>query len=114
MKDLRLRTNGGYTRVRRPEGLLRIVIGAVVQGTRRRENPFLGCGHGFLGLVPEAVQFFTGPQADNTKACRSAHKAFCQTSVRAPMAALPGELGGEPAVPDRRAQRVMRAGRRSV
>jgi hypothetical protein len=30
---------GGYTGVRRTEGLLRSVIGAVVQGTRRRENP---------------------------------------------------------------------------
>ena len=30
---------GGYTRVRRTEGLLRSVIGAVVQGTRARENP---------------------------------------------------------------------------
>jgi hypothetical protein len=30
---------GGYTRVRRTEGLLRSVIGAVVQDTRRRENP---------------------------------------------------------------------------
>jgi hypothetical protein len=28
----------GYTRVRRTEGLLRSVIGAVVQDTRRREN----------------------------------------------------------------------------
>jgi hypothetical protein len=31
--------NGGYTRVRRTEGLLRSIIGAVVHGTRRRENP---------------------------------------------------------------------------
>jgi hypothetical protein len=65
---------GGHTRVRRTEGLRR-VIGAVVQGARRRENPSLGCGHGFLGLVPEAVQFFEGLQADHTKACWSAHKA---------------------------------------
>jgi hypothetical protein len=60
--------NGGYTRVSRTEGLLRSVIGAVVQGSRRRENPSSGCGHGFLGLSPEAVQFFKGLQADNTKA----------------------------------------------
>src|ERR1051326_7599671 len=94
MKDLRLRTNGGYTRVRRPEGLLRIVIGAVVQGTRRRENSSLGCGRGFLGLVPEAVQFFKGLQADHTKACWSAHQACHETSVREPMAALLDELSG--------------------
>jgi len=31
--------SGGYTRVRRTEGLLRSIIGAVVHGTRRRENP---------------------------------------------------------------------------
>jgi hypothetical protein len=28
----------------------------------------------FLGWFPEAVQFFTGLEADNTKACWSAHK----------------------------------------
>jgi hypothetical protein len=50
--------NGGYTRVRRTECLLRRVIGAAVQGTRRRENPSLGCVHGLLGRAPEAVQFF--------------------------------------------------------
>jgi hypothetical protein len=49
---------GGYTRVRRTECLLRSVIGAAVQGTRRRENPSLGCGHGLLGRAPETVQFF--------------------------------------------------------
>jgi hypothetical protein len=32
------------------------------------------------------VQFFTGLQADNIKAYWSAHKAFCETSVREPMA----------------------------
>jgi hypothetical protein len=37
-----------------------------------------------LGLVPEAVQFFKGLQADNTKAYRSAHKAFYETSVPEP------------------------------
>jgi hypothetical protein len=41
-----------------------------------------------LGLVPEAVQLFKGLQADNTKAHGSAHKAFYETSVREPMAAL--------------------------
>ncbi|SRR5260370_29248127 len=65
---------GGYTRVRRTEGLLRSVIGAVVQGTRGRENPSLRCGHGFSGWSPEAVQFFKGRQAENTKAYWSAHK----------------------------------------
>ena len=57
---------GCYTRVRRTEGLLRSVIGAVVQGTRRRENPFLGCDPGLSGWSPEAVQFFKRLQADNT------------------------------------------------
>jgi hypothetical protein len=43
--------NGGSARVRRIDGLLRSVIGALVQGTRRRENPFFRCGRGLLGLV---------------------------------------------------------------
>ena len=34
-------------------------------------------------------------QADNTKARWSAHKAFCETSVREPMTALLVELNGE-------------------
>jgi hypothetical protein len=60
---------GGYTRVRRSEGLSGSVIGAVVQGTRRREKPFLGMRPWvFSGWSPEAVQFFKGLQADNTKA----------------------------------------------
>ena len=81
-------------------------------------------------MVPEAVQFFKGLQADNTKAYWSAHKAFYETSVREPMAALLDELSGEfdpgpiarphwdvrfradkPPYKDRRVQRVMRAGR---
>jgi hypothetical protein len=41
------------------------------------------------------VQFFTGLQADNTKAYRSAHKAFYETSVRERMAALLDEVSGE-------------------
>ena len=75
--------------------MLLSVIGAVVQGTGRRENPSLGCGHRFLGLVPEAVQFFQGLPPDNTKAYWSAHKAFYETAVREPMAALLDELSGE-------------------
>jgi len=44
--------------IRRMRGAqVNLVVGpvkaeAVVQGTRRRENPFLRCGRGFLGLVP--------------------------------------------------------------
>jgi hypothetical protein len=86
---------GGYTRVGRAEGLLRSVIGAVVQGTRRRENIVRIAAFGFSGWSPGAVQFFQGLQGDNTKACRSAHKAFCETSVREALAALLDELGRE-------------------
>jgi hypothetical protein len=75
--------------------LLRSVIGAVVQGARRRENPSLGCGHRFLGLAPGGGAVIQGLQADNTKTYCSAHKAFCETSVREPMAALLDELSGE-------------------
>jgi len=75
--------------------LLRSVISAVVQGTRRRENPFLRCGRGFLGLVPGNGVVLQGLQADNTKAYWTAQKAFYETSVREPMAALLDELSGE-------------------
>jgi hypothetical protein len=66
----------------------------MVPGTRRRQTPPSDVAMGFSGWSPEAVQFFRGLQAD-TKACWSAHEAFCETSVREPMAALPDELSGE-------------------
>ena len=50
---------------------------------------------GFSGWPPEAVEFFQGLRADNTKAYWSAHKAVYETSVREPMAELLGELSGE-------------------
>ena len=50
---------------------------------------------GFSGWSPEAVQFFMGLPADNSKAYWSAHKAFYETSVRQPMAALLDELSRE-------------------
>jgi hypothetical protein len=56
------------------------------------------------------VQFFKGLQADSTKACWSMPKAFYQTAVREPMAAMLDELSRE-SRQDRRGQRVTRAGR---
>jgi len=50
---------------------------------------------GFTGWPAEAVEFFSGLQADNTKAYWTAHKAFYEESVREPMAELLGELSGE-------------------
>jgi uncharacterized protein (TIGR02453 family) len=50
---------------------------------------------GFSGWPPEAVEFFEGLRADNTKAYWSAHKASYEASVREPMAELLGELSGE-------------------
>ena len=50
---------------------------------------------GFSGWSPDAVQFFMALQADNAKAYWSAHKAFYETSVHEPMAALLDELSGE-------------------
>jgi uncharacterized protein (TIGR02453 family) len=50
---------------------------------------------GFSGWPPEAVGFFEGLRADNTKAYWSAHKAFYEASVREPMAELLDELSGE-------------------
>jgi uncharacterized protein (TIGR02453 family) len=49
----------------------------------------------FSGWSPEAVAFFEGLQADNTKAYWSAHKEFYEASVRGPMAALLDELSSE-------------------
>jgi len=50
---------------------------------------------GFSGWSPEAVEFFEGLRADNTKTYWSAHKAFYEESVREPMAQLLAELSGE-------------------
>lgn len=50
---------------------------------------------GFCGWPAEAVEFFEGLQADNTKAYWSAHKAMYETSVREPMAELLSELTSE-------------------
>ena len=50
---------------------------------------------GFSGWSAQAVEFFTGLQADNTKAYWGQHKAFYEASVREPMAELLAELSGE-------------------
>ena len=50
---------------------------------------------GFSGWSAEAVEFFQGLQADNSKGYWSARKAFYEASVREPMAQLLGELSGE-------------------
>jgi uncharacterized protein (TIGR02453 family) len=50
---------------------------------------------GFSGWPTEAVEFFQGLRADNTKAYWNAHRAVYEASVREPMAGLLGELSGE-------------------
>src|SRR5215467_13141119 len=50
---------------------------------------------GFSGWSAEAVAFFSGLQADNTKAYWTAHKVVYEESVRGPMAELLDELSGE-------------------
>jgi uncharacterized protein (TIGR02453 family) len=50
---------------------------------------------GFTGWPTGAVEFFSGLQADNTKAYWTAHKAVYEESVRGPMAELLDELSGE-------------------
>ncbi len=50
---------------------------------------------GFSGWPVEAVTFFEGLQADNTKAYWTANKALYEASVRGPMAGLLAELEGE-------------------
>jgi uncharacterized protein (TIGR02453 family) len=49
----------------------------------------------FRGWPAEAIAFFEGLEADNTKAYWQAHKAVYEECVRAPMEALLGELEGE-------------------
>jgi uncharacterized protein (TIGR02453 family) len=50
---------------------------------------------GFSGLSAEAVEFFRGLEADNTKAYWTTHKACYETSVREPMTELLSELSAE-------------------
>jgi hypothetical protein len=50
---------------------------------------------GFSGWRTEAVKFFQGLRADNTKAYWNANQAVYEASVREPMAALLDELSGE-------------------
>jgi uncharacterized protein (TIGR02453 family) len=50
---------------------------------------------GFSGWSPEAVEFFEGLAADNSKAYWNEHKARYEQSVREPMAELLDELSGE-------------------
>jgi len=50
---------------------------------------------GFSGWPTEAVEFFQGLRADNTKAYWTAHKAVYEASVREPMAELLDGLSGE-------------------
>ena len=50
---------------------------------------------GFSGWSPEAVEFFEGLRADNTRTCWNAHKGVYEASVRGPMAELLDELSWE-------------------
>ena len=50
---------------------------------------------GFAGWSAEAVEFFRGLEADNTKVYWSTHKSFYEASVREPMAELLSELSAE-------------------
>jgi uncharacterized protein (TIGR02453 family) len=49
----------------------------------------------FSGWSAEAVEFFRGLEADNTKAYWTANKPFYEASVREPMAELLSELSAE-------------------
>jgi uncharacterized protein (DUF2461 family) len=50
---------------------------------------------GFSGWPLEAVEFFRGLQADNTKTYGNVYKALYEASVREPMAELLTGLSGE-------------------
>ena len=47
------------------------------------------------GWVPEAIEFYEGLEADNSKAYWQAHKPFYEASVKGPMDALLAELAPE-------------------
>ncbi len=50
---------------------------------------------GFKGWPPEAIEFYEGLEADNSKSYWLAHKAFYEASVKGPMEALLAELAPE-------------------
>ncbi len=50
---------------------------------------------GFKGWPPEAIEFFEGLEADNSKSYWLAHKAFYEGQVKGPMEALLAELAPE-------------------
>jgi uncharacterized protein (TIGR02453 family) len=49
----------------------------------------------FKGWPPEAIEFYEGLEADNSKAYWQAHKAFYEAEVKGPMDALLAELAPE-------------------
>jgi len=49
----------------------------------------------FTGWVPEAIEFYEGLEADNSKAYWQEHKPFYEASVKGPMEALLTELAPE-------------------
>ena len=49
----------------------------------------------FRGWPPEAITFYEGLEADNSKAYWTAHKATYEEDVRAPLQALADEVRGE-------------------
>jgi uncharacterized protein (TIGR02453 family) len=49
----------------------------------------------FRGWPPEAITFYEGLEADNSKAYWAAHKATYEEDVRAPLQALADEVRGE-------------------
>lgn len=53
------------------------------------------CGMAFSGWPAEAVEFYEGLEADNTKTFWTAHKPVYDNSVHAPMAELLDELAEE-------------------
>ncbi len=50
---------------------------------------------GFRGWPPEAIEFYEGLEADNSKSYWQAHKEFYEASVKGPMDALLAELASE-------------------
>ena len=89
--------NGGYTCVRRTEGLLRSVIGAVVQVPDAARTPPWDVAAGFSGWSPEPLQFFKGLQADNAQGLLERAQGVLRDLGAEPVMALLDELGGKSA-----------------
>src|SRR5207302_3398834 len=74
---------------------LSLVLGGPVGGPRRGPCRWLAGGAMFRGWPAEAIEFYEGLEADNSKAYWQDHKDVYETLVRGPMDELLAELAAE-------------------